>query len=224
MELSRTADALAAEMGRAGIAWRIALEDAQEHEAGERGQAEDQRRLPAGEIGGRATQLVARLPADVAGEFLHPISRAAHQIGELRRATVEVVGGGADGVGDVTGQVGSGCDLLIQKAFRLLIGVGGQHGRGFLGLRAGLLGDVDKPRDGFTCFGADSLIRCRLCGSYGFGCRAVHTGRLLTVHWLPPFGEPTSLATKCSRGDGGSRGSPAARVTDASGSLYCKCP
>ena len=112
-------------MRNARIAWRITLEDAQEHEARERRHAEDQRRLPAGEIGGGAHQLVGRLPADIAGELFHPVSRAAHQIGELRCATVEIIGGGADGVGDVTGQVGAGCDLLIQKAFRLLTGVGG---------------------------------------------------------------------------------------------------
>ena len=142
MELSRPFEPLTAAVTIARAGWRVAL--AQEHEARERGQAKNQGRLPAGEIGCGAHQLFDRLSTHVFGEFLHSLCRIPYKVGELRRAVVEVVGRRADGIGDVTRQVGAGRHLLIQEAFCPLIGVGRERRGGLLGLAAALLCDVSE--------------------------------------------------------------------------------
>jgi hypothetical protein len=95
--------------------------------------------------------------AHVTGEIFDAFSRPAHELGELRGVLIEVGGGAAGGLRNVTGQLSSGSNLHVQQTFCLLLRVGRERRGGLLRLTAGLLRDVGDFRSGFARFGAHIL-------------------------------------------------------------------
>ena len=102
----------------------IGLEHPEQQEAGERREAEHEGGLLAGEVRCGAPEILDRLIAQVAREPFHAVRRPTHEAGDLRRIGCELVGGAADGLGDVAGEVGADGDLRIEKALGALGGFG----------------------------------------------------------------------------------------------------
>ena len=95
--------------------------------------------------------------AHVTGEIFDAFSRPAHELGELRGVLIEVGGGAAGGLRNVTSQLSSGSHLHVQQTFCLLLRVGRKRRGDLLRLTAGLLRDVGHFRDRLARFGPHVL-------------------------------------------------------------------
>src|ERR1700704_3540090 len=117
MELTRAMPGLL--VARIGRANGIRLEDPEEKESGDRGQAEDKGGLPAGEIRSVAQQLVDGFATNPLREFLNLVGGAANQFGQLRRFVAQVVSGTFHGVGYMPCKIGAPHHTRIQKTLCL---------------------------------------------------------------------------------------------------------
>src|SRR5262249_46989686 len=164
MELSRSlAEGFTAAIVEPAAAPRGASEHAERKEARERGQAENEGRLPPREVRRRPYQVLDGLAAHVSRKLFHALGRAASEARELRSVRVEALGGATHGPRDMARQIGAARDLHVQKAFGLLAGVGRERSGGGFRLVAGLLRGVGDFRDCLTGFGPHVLrhTRCR---------------------------------------------------------------
>jgi hypothetical protein len=125
VELSRaTLEALGPAVRRPRFFRRAALEHAERKEASEGGEAKHQGGLLAGEIRGRAYEVLDRLSAQILRKFLRPVRHAANDSRKLRDLLFKVLGSDANRIDDVMHHVGAGGHLHVEKTLRLLGGIG----------------------------------------------------------------------------------------------------
>jgi hypothetical protein len=83
----------------------VLLSNTESKEAGERGQAEHQGWLAAGEVRRGAHKIFDRPSAEILGKLVHSFGGATHKVSQLWSVLVEAVGSAVGGFGDVIGQI-----------------------------------------------------------------------------------------------------------------------
>src|SRR2546423_1759294 len=136
-----------------GAFWWAALEHTEGKKTGQRGEAEHERGLLAGEIRRLLDEVLDGLVAQTLRELFGALGGVAHETGKLRRVLVEALGGGAGRVRYVIDHVGPGRDLHVEQTLRLFGGVGHKRRRRLLRLIAGLarsVGNFGRRIPGFS--------------------------------------------------------------------------
>jgi hypothetical protein len=137
-------------------------DDAEQHEStGCRG-AEYQRRVTPHKIGCGNEEFFNRLTPHGLGKLLDLLSDSPHQPRQLRSILVETICGGSYRLRNVTGKIGAGLDLVLQKSFGLIAGLRGKRGCGLLRVAAHLLNCLRELRDGLTGLGAEVHLLLRI--------------------------------------------------------------
>jgi hypothetical protein len=160
-------------------------DDAEQHEStGCRG-AEYQRRVTPHKIGCGNEEFFNRLTPHGLGKLLDLLSDSPHQPRQLRSILVETTCGGSYRLRNVTGKIGAGLDLVLQKPFSLITGFRGKRGGGLLRLAAHLLNRLCQLRDSLPSLGAAVHVLVRvglIAGVYGPDTRAIRPGALIVCH------------------------------------------